>query len=702
MMKTCLTLSFIVFTFFSFLFAQEAVSFKILNEFYIYGDATVIGNNILSKDAKEPFNDTSLTNDDIDMVFVDIDNNPSTFSSSSASLKLPENHKKIVYAVLYWSATYSYEQGYRQESGGQFLFQGKRVKKRDDIDNIKLKLPNGDYKNINGTVIFDGANDAAFTLNSPYVCMADVTKLLKNTESINGDYTVANVKATKGFVSGGSAAGWLLYVVYEAPTKNPKYITTYNGFADVSNGPLKIKFNNFKSLEKGEVQTALTFAVLEGDSALTKDECVLANPNSRRATLLSTDLRPRNNFFNSKITYSDNVFNDRFPKSENTLGFDIVSMDVPNNSQPLIDNNTTEIEMAFNTESDRFYVFFGTFQTEINKSFYNEKQRIDNILTNTESNDLAEANNKEERLAKEKTSKIKAGKKQLKKEKEQKEKVAREKIEKALKEKEASEKVEKAKIEIADKEKKLKEKTLKVKLAKEKVVLDKKEKLEKVKREKEKREKEEKAIKKPANIFVVGDKTPTKQIDVTQETFTPKTEISATETYKLSKQEKDKPLPIWLKQKQKEDLVTIADTNVYQPNITLIEPTFSLSSLVMNRENYEKLLTKEDYVYETQKFKRVLNQEPTYIEGIEKGYYAIAGLLYNLDFAIEYQKELLNKGVNSKIFKDKTEDKFYVYLYNSENFYDVFMLRKAFIKSSFLEQVWILNINIEKQVFKKL
>jgi len=122
----------------------------------------------------------------------------------------------------------------------------------------------------------------------------------------------------------------------------------------------------------------------------------------------------------------------------------------------------------------------------------------------------------------------------------------------------------------------------------------------------------------------------------------------------------------------------------------------------MNRENYEKLLTKEDYVYETQKFKRILDQETTYIEGIEKSYYIISSLVYDLDDAVEHQNELADNGVNSKILKDSAQEKYYVYLFNSENFYDVFMLRKAFIKSQFLEQVWILNINIEKQVIKKL
>ena len=94
-MKSLLWPCAIVFAMFTVSYAQEAVPFKTQKAFYIYGEAVAIGNNILSKDAK---NHTiiTLTNDDIDMVYVDIDNDDTTFSSSSASLQLPDNHKKLL------------------------------------------------------------------------------------------------------------------------------------------------------------------------------------------------------------------------------------------------------------------------------------------------------------------------------------------------------------------------------------------------------------------------------------------------------------------------------------------------------------------------------------------------------------------------------------------------------------------------------
>ncbi len=355
--------------------AQTAVPFKTQKEFYIYGDAVAIGNNILSKDRQKPYNDNLLTNDDIDMVYVDIDDDDSTFSSSSATLQLPDNQSNIVYAVLYWSATYSYIKGSRREENSQFYFQGDRQRNRSLINKIKLKLPGETYQNIKGEVIFDGSSQASFALNSPYACFADVTKLLKSAKTVNGQFTIANINATEGFVSGGSAAGWMLYVVYEAPTSKPKYITTFNGFSHVGNQPVKIVLDNFKTPNTGQTTTDITLVALEGDSALIDDECVIANPKLRKAWRLKTDQRAENNFFSSQITSSNQANNSRYPNSSNTLGFDIATLRLPNNQDAVIVNNTENVDLLFNTKLDRFYLFFTAFQTEISETFFNEIEK---------------------------------------------------------------------------------------------------------------------------------------------------------------------------------------------------------------------------------------------------------------------------------------------------------------------------------------
>lgn len=367
-MRKLLTHLIIFFAFFYQGFTQVATSFKTNKTFYIYGDALVIGNNSLSKDVIKPFNELSIANDDIPMSFVDIDNDNSTFNSSSSILQLTDNQNNIVFAALYWTATYSYIKGERRSQNGQFFFSGKRQKDRSLISKVKLKLPNQDYQTVKGNVIFDGYKKSGFHLNSPYACYADITNLLQNAEVKNGEITVANIHATEGFVAGGSSAGWMLYIVYEAPTEKPKYITTFNGFAHVGTEPVVINLKDFKSPEEGNITTNLTLATLEGDSDITEDECIIANPNLKTAIRLSTDQREEKNFFNSSIYNKI----ERFPNSKNTLGFDIARLTVPNNKETVIDNNTDNVELLFNTKEDRFYLFFAAFETEISQSFFNE------------------------------------------------------------------------------------------------------------------------------------------------------------------------------------------------------------------------------------------------------------------------------------------------------------------------------------------
>src|SRR5690606_32848703 len=126
----------------------------------------------------------NTANDNFDMRYIDIDGDPSTFSSSSATLSdvLDDGCSTVVYAALYWSATYRYNTD-DSDSG-----------RASNFNEVKLKLPGSStYTDITGTVIFDGFYDDDFDSNSPYACYADVTDLIKGLADPNGEYTVANI-----------------------------------------------------------------------------------------------------------------------------------------------------------------------------------------------------------------------------------------------------------------------------------------------------------------------------------------------------------------------------------------------------------------------------------------------------------------------------------------------------------------------------
>ncbi|MEJ2112978.1 MAG: hypothetical protein P8X62_04515, partial [Flavobacteriaceae bacterium] len=91
--------------------SQTYDPFAIREKVDVRGSMLVIGNAILGQD-NQPFNDLNRDNQDIDMQYIDIDGDASTFSSSSAELLLPPHQDgsptdcyRVAYAGLYWAAT---------------------------------------------------------------------------------------------------------------------------------------------------------------------------------------------------------------------------------------------------------------------------------------------------------------------------------------------------------------------------------------------------------------------------------------------------------------------------------------------------------------------------------------------------------------------------------------------------------------------
>ena len=376
---------------FSAVYAQTPVppGFEKRFETNIKGDVTFLANGIINRanvnnpsQANNPYNGNS-NNNSFNVEYIDIDGDPTTFSSSSSTLNLPDaDCTNVRYAALYWSAVYPFDRGAPDGTPGQtgsaLQYIGDGNGRSEEFTTVKFKIPGGAYQDVTADIVrFDGFNTAdppnSFK-DAPYVCVADVTSLITPLANANGEYFVADMRAARGRRLGGSAAGWVLVVVYENPTLPGKYITTFDGYDRVAgNNSVEIPVTGFTTIPVGPVRNRLGVAALEGDLGISGDELRIkadskpasGGPSNDGFIRLSNAANPGTNFFNSNITIDGVDVASRNIASDNTLGFDadIFNMDNPANS--IIGNGETAASLKLITRGDGYGAFLATFAIEI-------------------------------------------------------------------------------------------------------------------------------------------------------------------------------------------------------------------------------------------------------------------------------------------------------------------------------------------------
>ena len=367
--KKVFTACFILLT--SGLMAQEFNDFDIRYQSNLRGDLTFIANNIVSleeggyvpEDNYDLTGDASTFNDWLNMQYIDVDSDPTTFSSSSAIFTFPQADCNLIrYAGLYWSAAYPSAQA------GQPLGAGRQ----NDFDQVRFRVPGGSYIDITADeVIYDGftSADASVQQNSPYACYADVTDIITSLANPEGEYTVANIRSVTGDLSpgGGAAGGWTLVVVYENPYLTGKLITTFDGFARVrtENPTVDIDYSGFNTIPGGPVRADIGVAALEGDNRITGDQLLIRAASNAAFTNLNDAANPTNNFFNSNISEDGVLKPGRTPNSVNTLGYDTDMFLLNNPLNSVLPNSESAATFRFTSQGDQYYPFFNSFNVEI-------------------------------------------------------------------------------------------------------------------------------------------------------------------------------------------------------------------------------------------------------------------------------------------------------------------------------------------------
>ena len=321
----------------------------------VRGNMTFISNNILNRSTtsngpNRPYHGTN-NNNSFNMQYIDIDGDPSTFSSSEATLNLP-NCSRVVYAGLYWAGVYPYDNWTNFNPRGE------------EYRDIKFKLPSTGYIDLSAT---DNNREVVYNIGQPYICFKDVTALVQAEPNPNGIYQVGNVRATTGSGGGSAAsAGWTMVVIYENDNESSKNISIFDGFANISsaNPEENITYSGFTTIPTGPVNVEQIIGALEGDRSLFGDQYNILNKANDFVPVWDT-LNDATNFFNGNITFYGAHLTGRTPASTNTLGFDVDQFVIRNNNNSILGNNDTQATVQFTSSGDRYWPFLNAMSVEI-------------------------------------------------------------------------------------------------------------------------------------------------------------------------------------------------------------------------------------------------------------------------------------------------------------------------------------------------
>jgi uncharacterized repeat protein (TIGR01451 family) len=291
------------------------------------GDITLIGNTLMTCPASGTCtngrNGTggSVDDNDFNMVYVDVDGDASTFSSSTADLVLPSG-ATVLWAGLYW--------------GGET--------NNANRGTCRFATPVAGYATITAARL-----DAIGTV---YQGFADVTTPVR--AGGNGTYRVANVYSTPN--TSDVFAGWGLVVVYQLTSLPMRNLVVFDGFGQVYSGsPITMTVSGFVTPPAGQVRTRLGVLVHEGDLGYTGDAFNL------NGVALSDTKNPATNFFNSSISRFDTTVTAKNPNYVNQLGFDIDLV----KADGRLANNATSATIQLTSSGDTYFPGVVTFATDL-------------------------------------------------------------------------------------------------------------------------------------------------------------------------------------------------------------------------------------------------------------------------------------------------------------------------------------------------
>ncbi|MFC4506778.1 MULTISPECIES: DUF3344 domain-containing protein [Streptomyces] len=244
---------------------------------------------------------SNAVNNDFDMFYVDVDDDPNTYNSSQAEVRLPQGGR-VTYARLYWGGNLRVGEQKPPEDNGRVL----------------IAEPGGRYKAVLADTLV-GHQVAAGA--DAFQASADVTDLVRS--SGRGLYTVAQVNVAMGRSAPGAWGGWTLVVAYENPAEPLRDLSLWDGFDALGPGGREIRLSGL-AVPAGAKGTAGLVAY-DGDRGRSGDSLTYSTDTpegSRTVSALSDPVNPSDDLLNSTISEPGAAPAARVPAYANTLGYD--------------------------------------------------------------------------------------------------------------------------------------------------------------------------------------------------------------------------------------------------------------------------------------------------------------------------------------------------------------------------------------------
>ncbi|TDW15039.1 DUF7507 domain-containing protein [Kribbella kalugense] len=294
------------------------------------GAIRITGNSVLTCDRSSAACRAALAggtstsnNNDWTMDLLDTDSDPSTKSSSGASVDLPSG-AQVLYAGLFWGAARGAGKG--------------GTSTPDDGTTMRFRLPGqAAYQTVTASKT-DLLNTGSKNDYSSYL---DVTDLVR--AGGNGEYWGADVPTGTG---ADRYAGWSLVIAYQQASEPLRDLSVFNGYAKVSSGePVRASISGFLAPPSGAVNARFGSVTYEGDAGISGDYFAV------NGTRLADAQNPSANFYGSRITDGGSNLTDRTPASLNNLGVDAKVVDAAG----IVPNNATSAQLTFASTGDVYY-----------------------------------------------------------------------------------------------------------------------------------------------------------------------------------------------------------------------------------------------------------------------------------------------------------------------------------------------------------